>query len=119
MGGIRSQSPKFASMFLLLVLASVALPTTFNFVGIYSIIVCLKLMYGLPFRERLSSWSILYVENVPTSNAWRNEYKKYLQTLHLKKDLLWSLSSLFILFLGMYPKYRLNHTKFGKYFNSY
>jgi NADH-quinone oxidoreductase subunit M len=33
MGGIRSQSPKFTSMFLLLVLASVALPTTFNFVG--------------------------------------------------------------------------------------
>jgi NADH-quinone oxidoreductase subunit M len=32
MGGIRTQSPKFASMFLLLVLASVALPT-FNFVG--------------------------------------------------------------------------------------
>jgi NADH-quinone oxidoreductase subunit M len=28
MGGIRTQSPKFASMFLLLVLASVALPTT-------------------------------------------------------------------------------------------
>jgi NADH-quinone oxidoreductase subunit M len=33
MGGIRTQSPRFASMFLLLVLASVALPTTFNFVG--------------------------------------------------------------------------------------
>jgi NADH-quinone oxidoreductase subunit M len=32
MGGIRTQSPRFASMFLL-VLASVALPTTFNFVG--------------------------------------------------------------------------------------
>jgi NADH-quinone oxidoreductase subunit M len=32
MGGIRTQSPRFASMFLLLVLASVALPTTFNFV---------------------------------------------------------------------------------------
>jgi NADH-quinone oxidoreductase subunit M len=38
MGGIRSQSPKFASMFLLLVLASVDTLTTFNFVGIHSII---------------------------------------------------------------------------------
>jgi NADH-quinone oxidoreductase subunit M len=38
MGGIRTQSPRFASMFLLLVLASVALPTTFNFVGeLYSL----------------------------------------------------------------------------------
>ncbi len=33
MGGIRSQTPKFASLFMILVLASVALPTTFNFVG--------------------------------------------------------------------------------------
>jgi NADH:ubiquinone oxidoreductase subunit 4 (subunit M) len=32
------QSPRFASMFLLLVLASVALPTTFNFVGVYGLI---------------------------------------------------------------------------------
>jgi NADH-quinone oxidoreductase subunit M len=29
---------RFASMFLLLVLASVALPTTFNFVGVYGLI---------------------------------------------------------------------------------
>ncbi len=38
MGGIRSQSPKFTSMFLLLVLASVALPSTFNFVGEFTVL---------------------------------------------------------------------------------
>lgn len=38
MGGIRAQSPKFTSMFLLLVLASVALPTTFNFVGEFTVL---------------------------------------------------------------------------------
>jgi NADH-quinone oxidoreductase subunit M len=38
MGGIRTQSPRFASMFLLLVLASVALPTTFNFVGEFTVL---------------------------------------------------------------------------------
>ncbi|HEU4496303.1 MAG TPA: NADH-quinone oxidoreductase subunit M [Flavobacterium sp.] len=41
MGGIRIQSPKFASMFLILVLASVALPGTFNFIGEF------ELLYGL------------------------------------------------------------------------
>lgn len=41
MGGIRTQAPKFASMFLLLVLASVSLPTTFNFVGEFTV------LYGL------------------------------------------------------------------------
>ena len=38
MGGIRSQSPKFTSMFLILVLASVALPATFNFVGEFELL---------------------------------------------------------------------------------
>jgi len=38
MGGIRSQAPKFASMFMILVLASVALPGTFNFVGEFELL---------------------------------------------------------------------------------
>lgn len=38
MGGIRSQSPKFTSMFMILVLASVALPGTFNFVGEFEVL---------------------------------------------------------------------------------
>ena len=38
MGGIRSQAPKFASMFMILVLASVALPGTFNFVGEFEVL---------------------------------------------------------------------------------
>jgi NADH-quinone oxidoreductase subunit M len=40
--GIRTQSPRFASMFLLLVLASVALPTTFNFVGEFTVLYSLS-----------------------------------------------------------------------------
>jgi NADH-quinone oxidoreductase subunit M len=42
MGGIRSQTPKFTSMFLILVLASVALPTTFNFVGEFTVLYSLS-----------------------------------------------------------------------------
>ncbi|HAH54657.1 MAG TPA: NADH-quinone oxidoreductase subunit M [Flavobacterium sp.] len=38
MGGIRAQSPRFTSMFMLLVLASVALPSTFNFVGEFTVL---------------------------------------------------------------------------------
>ncbi|RZJ68753.1 MAG: NADH-quinone oxidoreductase subunit M [Flavobacterium sp.] len=41
MGGIRTQAPKFTSMFMILVLASVALPSTFNFVGEFTV------LYGL------------------------------------------------------------------------
>ena len=42
MGGIRAQSPKFTSMFLILVLASVALPSTFNFVGEFTVLYSLS-----------------------------------------------------------------------------
>ncbi len=38
MGGIRAQSPKFTSLFIILVLASVALPSTFNFVGEFTVL---------------------------------------------------------------------------------
>jgi NADH-quinone oxidoreductase subunit M len=38
MGGIRVQTPKFTSMFMILVLASVALPSTFNFVGEFELL---------------------------------------------------------------------------------
>ena len=38
LGGIRAQSPKFSSMFMILVLASVALPSTFNFIGEFTIL---------------------------------------------------------------------------------
>lgn len=42
MGGIRAQSPKFTSFFLLLVLASVALPSTFNFIGEFTVLYSLS-----------------------------------------------------------------------------
>lgn len=42
MGGIRAQSPKFASLFMLMVLASVALPSTINFVGEFTVLYSLS-----------------------------------------------------------------------------
>ncbi len=38
LGGIRSQAPKFTSLFMILVLASVALPGTFNFIGEFTVL---------------------------------------------------------------------------------
>ena len=42
MGGIRSQAPKFTSMFMIIVLASVALPGTFNFIGEFTVLYSLS-----------------------------------------------------------------------------
>jgi NADH-quinone oxidoreductase subunit M len=38
MGGIRAQATRFASLFLIILLASVALPTTFNFIGEFNLL---------------------------------------------------------------------------------
>ena len=42
LGGIRSQAPKFTSLFMILVLASVALPGTFNFIGEFTVLYSLS-----------------------------------------------------------------------------
>jgi NADH-quinone oxidoreductase subunit M len=42
MGGIRNQSPRFTSLFMILMLASVALPSTFNFVGEFMLLYSLS-----------------------------------------------------------------------------
>jgi NADH-quinone oxidoreductase subunit M len=42
LGGIRSQASKFTSMFMILVLASVALPGTYNFVGEFTVLYSLS-----------------------------------------------------------------------------
>ena len=42
MGGIRTQTPRFTSMFMILVLASVALPGTLNFVGEFTVLYSLS-----------------------------------------------------------------------------
>lgn len=41
MGGIRTQAPVFASMFMILVFASVSLPSTFNFIGEFTVLYAL------------------------------------------------------------------------------
>ena len=38
LGGIRTHAPKFTSLFMILVLASVALPPTFNFIGEFTVL---------------------------------------------------------------------------------
>jgi len=41
MGGIRTQAPAFASMFMILVFASISLPSTFNFIGEFTVLYAL------------------------------------------------------------------------------
>jgi NADH-quinone oxidoreductase subunit M len=103
MGGIRTQSPKFASMFLLLVLASVALPT-FN-VGEFTVLYSLS-QINVWFAFLGGTTIILgaYYMLKMYQQVMLETNTKVFADVTLMKDLLWFLSSLYYSFFGMYPK---------------
>jgi NADH-quinone oxidoreductase subunit M len=68
-------------LFMILVLASVALPGTLTLLeNLPFYIAFLKLIFGLHFRWNNNYFrSLLYVENVPKCNVRRNKYQNFLQ----------------------------------------
>lgn len=106
MGGIRIQSPKFASMFLILVLASVALPGTFNFIGefellyslaqssiTYAIIGGTTIILGAFYMLKMFQHAMLGEQNAkPFADVTFNE------------GLVFTVIIGFLLFFGLYPK---------------
>ena len=106
MGGIRSQSPKFTSMFMILVLASVALPGTFNFVGEFTVLYSLfqtnlgfaivggtTIILGAFYMLRMFQQAMLGETNAkPFADVSFNE------------GIVFVLIIGFLLFFGLYPK---------------
>jgi len=106
MGGIRSQSPKLTSLFLLLVLASVALPSTFSFVGEFTVLYSLSqiniwfailggttLILGAYYMLKMFQYVMLGETNVKIFND---------VTFNEGLSLVLIIAVLF--FFGMYPK---------------
>lgn len=106
MGGIRTQSPKFTSMFMILVLASVALPTTFNFVGeftvlyalsqvqmTYAILGGLTIILGAYYMLKMFQYAMLGETN-----------KKPFADVTFSEGLTFVLIIAVLFFFGMYPK---------------
>lgn len=106
MGGIRTQTPKFASMFMILVLASVALPTTFNFVGEFTVLYSLSnvhmnyaimggttIILGAYYMLRMFQHAMLGETNTkPFADASLNETLAFVVIIAV------------LFFFGMYPK---------------
>ena len=106
MGGIRSQAPKFASMFLILVLASVAMPLTFNFVGEFTILYGLSqtnMMFAL-----LGGTTIIlgayYMLKMFQHVMLGKTNKMVFQDLTLSETVTFILIIAVLLFFGMYSK---------------
>jgi NADH-quinone oxidoreductase subunit M len=107
MGGIRIQASKFASMFMILVLASVALPSTFNFIGefmvlfglsrvnlAFAILGGLTIILGAVYMLRMFQRVMLGDKNArPFADVTFNE------------GLLLVVIIAVLLFFGFYPKY--------------
>ncbi|WP_159802381.1 NuoM family protein [Flavobacterium sp. MK4S-17] len=106
MGGIRSQSPKFTSMFMILVLASVALPSTFNFIGEFELLYSLAqtniwlavlggttIILGAFYMLRMFQHVMLGEQNV-----------KIFADIKFGEGFIFVLIIAVLLFFGLYPK---------------
>lgn len=106
MGGIRIQSPKYTSMFMILVLASVALPGTFNFVGEFELLYSLAqaniwlaviggttIILGAFYMLRMFQHVMLGEKNIkPFADVTFNEGLVFVIIIGV------------LLFFGLYPK---------------
>lgn len=106
MGGIRVQTPRFTSMFMILVLASVALPGTFNFVGEFELLYSLAqaniwmaavggttIILGAFYMLRMFQLVMLGERNV-----------KFFADVTLSEGIVFVIILAVLLFFGLYPK---------------
>ena len=106
MGGIRIQSPKFTSMFLILVLASVALPATFNFVGEFMVLFSLS-QVNMVFAVLGGSTIILgavYMLRMFQHVMLGDTNSKMFADVTFNEGLTLVIIIAFLLFFGLYPK---------------
>ena len=110
MGGIRSQAPKFTSFFLILVLASIALPGTFNFVGEFTVLyslaqtnIVVAVLGGTTII--LGAYYMLKMfQNVMLGNTNKSLFKD----ISANEALVLVIIVGFLLFFGLYPKPLIN-----------
>ena len=106
MGGIRSQAPKFTSMFMILVLASVALPGTFNFIGEF------ELLYSL---SQMNIWMAViggttiilgafYMLKMFQKVMLGEQNAKPFADITLSEGITFTVIIAVLLFFGLYPK---------------
>jgi len=106
LGGIRSQASGFTSMFMILVLASVALPGTYNFVGEFTVLYSLSqvnlwfaliggttIILGAYYMLRMFQHTMLGETNT-----------KVFAEVSLNEAIVFVVIIGFLLFFGLYPK---------------
>lgn len=106
LGGIRSQAPKFTSLFMILVLASVALPGTFNFIGEFTVLYSLS-QVNIWFAVLGGTTIILgaYYMLKMFQNVMLGETNtKAFAEVTLNETIVFVILIAFLLFYGIHPK---------------
>ena len=106
LGGIRSQAPKFTSLFMILVLASVALPGTFNFIGEFTVLYSLS-QVNIWFAVLGGTTIILgaYYMLKMFQNVMLGETNtKVFAEVTLNETIVFVILIAFLLFYGIHPK---------------
>ncbi len=106
MGGIRPQATKFTSMFMILVLASVALPGTFNFIGEFTVLYSLS-QVNIWFAVLGGTTIILgaYYMLKMFQNVMLGETNtKVFADVTTNETIVFVIIIAFLIFYGLYPK---------------
>lgn len=106
MGGIRSQAPQFTSMFMILVLASVALPGTFNFIGEFTVLYSLS-QVNLGYAVIGGTTIILgayYMLKMFQRVMLGETNAKSFKDVSMNETIVFVVIIAFLLFFGLYPK---------------
>jgi NADH-quinone oxidoreductase subunit M len=106
MGGIRIQDNKFASMFMIVMLASVALPSTFNFVGEFTLLYSLY-SANIWFSVIAGTTIILgavYMLKMFQHVMLGDANTKVFKTITLNEIIVFVVIIAVLLFFGLYPK---------------
>jgi NADH-quinone oxidoreductase subunit M len=106
MGGIRTQDSKFTSMFMIVMLASVALPLTFNFIGEFTLLysLCMKnIMYAIIAGTTIILGAVYMLKMFQHVMLGKKNDKAF-TAITLNETIVFVLIIAVLLFFGLYPK---------------
>jgi NADH-quinone oxidoreductase subunit M len=106
MGGIREQAPKFTSLFMILVLASVALPGTFNFVGEFTVLYSLSqinIWYAIIGGTTIIL-GVYYMLKMFQKTMLGETNTKIFSEITINEGIVLGVIVGFLFFFGLYPK---------------
>jgi len=106
MGGIRSQAIWFASVFMILVVASVGLPGTFNFVGEFTLLYSLSQIniWFAIFGGLTIVLGALYMLRMFQKSMLGETNTKTFSDLNIQEKIVFAIIVIVLIFFGLYPK---------------